>query len=297
MRPQAEAKTLTWQVCYESDLPETVLTDPVRVGQILTNLIAHAIKVTTTGGIQLIIRYESDRLKPVVRFDVIHSSRALDQQQRDRIFEPFAQAEMSGDDGHSGTGLSLTISRRIARLLGGDITADRDADVGNVFSATIATGSVADVPLVTAPVNEEEDEEEPTTPKSMRALSGARVLLAEDGPDNRRLVTYMLERAGVDVTVADNGQLAIDAVSAAAAGQRSFDVILMDMQMPVLDGYQATQQLRAAGLTTPIIALTAHAMSKDRDKCLQAGCDDYVAKPINRDHLLTLVENCRQAGD
>jgi CheY-like chemotaxis protein len=231
-----------------------------------------------------------------VRFDVIHSSQALDQQQRDRIFEPFAQAEMSGDDGHSGTGLSLTISRRIARLLGGDITADRDPDVGNVFSATIATGSVADVPLVTAPVNDEEDKDEATTPKSMRALSGARVLLAEDGPDNRRLVTYMLERAGVDVTVADNGQLAIDAVSAAAAGQRSFDVILMDMQMPVLDGYQATQQLRAAGLTTPIIALTAHAMSKDRDKCLQAGCDDYVAKPINRDHLLTLVENCRQAG-
>ena len=128
----------------------------------------------------------------------------------------------------------------------------------------------------------------PESPQPSAALAG-RILLAEDGPDNQRLISFMLRKAGAEVVVADDGQQALATALAARAGGQPFDVILMDMQMPVMDGYEATRQLRSAGYTGAIIALTAHALSGDREKCLAAGCDDYATKPIQRASLFATV--------
>jgi CheY-like chemotaxis protein len=160
--------------------------------------------------------------------------------------------------------------------------------VGSTFRATTAVGPLEGIALVNASDDPAKDLW-PTTPSAPDSPINFRILLAEDGPDNQRLMSRILTKAGADVTVVDNGQLALEQALAAKADGRCFDVILMDMQMPVLDGYGATRRLRALGYGGAIIALTAHAMAGEREKCLAAGCDDYVSKPVKRDDLIRAV--------
>ena len=294
IRVRAESNETTLHVCYEGLIPEKVNTDPTRLRQILLNLMENAIKFTPAGEVRLVVRLNETGLDgdPCMEFDVRDTGIGMTPEQMRGVFRPFTQADNSMSRRFGGTGLGLAISRRLAELLGGTITAQSTPGHGSVFQVKIATGSLDGIAMIDGchPVTEPvEHAEEPTRDAAQRTLQG-RVLLAEDSPDNQRLIGFILRKVGLDTVLVDDGQQAVDAAWEAHESGRPFDVILMDMQMPVLDGYTATQQLRGRGYAGPIIAFTAHAMSGDRDQCIAAGCDDHVSKPINRPKLIATIQ-------
>jgi CheY-like chemotaxis protein len=222
-----------------------------------------------------------------MRFDVIDTGIGLAPTQVDRIFQPFVQADVSATRKFGGLGLGLPIAKRLAQMLGGDVTVTSQPRQGSCFSLTIETGPLAGVPMTADAAPHASSLT--TEPDAAAPLAGARILLVEDGPDNQLLLECHLTGAGADVVIADNGAVAINHVLVSAAAGRAFDLILMDMQMPYMDGYTAATTLRAQGYTTPILALTAHAMADDRAKCLQAGCTDYLTKPVERQTLVNTI--------
>ncbi|MBU0641003.1 MAG: response regulator [Planctomycetes bacterium] len=295
MQVRADQQGLSLRAEFDGRIPETIRSDTTRIKQVLINLVGNAIKFTETGSVRLVARLVSPDLiagdaEPMLQFDVIDTGMGMSNDQLDRLFQPFSQVDSSTTRRFGGTGLGLTISKRLANLLGGDITADSEPGVGSVFHFKIATGPLEDVRFTSQPA--EALLERPTVAEEVRtepSRLSCRILLAEDGPDNQRLVSAILRKAGADVTIVENGQLAVEQALAARDAGRAFDVILMDMQMPMLDGYEATRLLRREAYTGPIIALTAHAMSQDRENCLRAGCDEYATKPIERRKLIECI--------
>jgi signal transduction histidine kinase/HPt (histidine-containing phosphotransfer) domain-containing protein len=270
-------------------LPESIVTDPVRVKQVLINLVGNAIKFTPRGSVVLRVRLAEDD-EPKMRFEVRDTGIGMDTDTIARLFQPFMQADSSTTRRFGGTGLGLSISKHLVERLGGDIEIESRLGVGSTFAFTIEIGSIEGVARVARPVPNVLPE--PRTSDAQRvttSLKGVRILLAEDGEDNRRLLSYVLSAVGAEVTMAVDGSVAVEKVCAARDDGKPFEVILMDMQMPVLDGYAATRRLRERGCRTPIIALTAHAMSTDREKCLAAGCDDFCTKPIVRTLFLSTI--------
>jgi len=295
MRVRADAKGLLLEVDYQGVIPETIRTDPTRLRQILINLVANATKFTETGSVRIVVRLARNQPEePELRFDVVDTGIGITQEEIAGLFDPFTQSDSSLPRRFCGTGLGLAISRRLAEMLGGTIEVASSPGEGSTFSATVATGPLDGVRMLDHPGEvlreNEPDRPSPQSPAPSPQPLSCRVLLVEDGPDNQRLIAFLLRKAGAEVTVAENGQIAVDCVQTAEGEGKPFDVILMDIQMPVMDGYAATRKLRAQGHTLPIIALTAHAMSRDRQKCLDAGCDDYMAKPIERNNLLEMVQ-------
>jgi signal transduction histidine kinase len=291
MRVRAEIKGISFDAECQGKLPETIVTDPGRVRQILINLIGNAIKFTESGGVRLLVRFIGDQRRTKILFEVRDTGAGMTKEQIARVFQPFSELDQPASRRFGGAGLGLTISRSIARLLGGDISVESRPEVGSKFVATIATGAIDDVKMIEATRDDGDDGQR----QESKSIS-ARILLAEDGPDNQRLIVFMLERAGADVVTANNGQVALETALQAADQGTPFDLILMDMQMPIMDGYESTRRLRAADVNTPIVALTAYALSSDREKCLDAGCDDYLSKPINRDKLLMTVDRYSQTA-
>ena len=290
MRVRARAKGLTLRIEYEGPIPHRIQSDPTRLRQILINLTGNAIKFSEIGNICLVARLldaESD--EPRMQFDIVDRGIGMTEEQIGKLFQPFVQADTSTTRKFGGTGLGLTISKRFAEILGGSIHVHSAPGEGSTFSVTVSTGPLEGVKMVDNPTEVEAAVNQDAKPGGGDARLDCRVLLAEDGPDNQRLITFILKKAGADVTVAENGRIALDLALAARDEGSPFDVIVMDMQMPVMDGYEATRRLRQEGLTGPIIALTAHAMSHDRQKCLDAGCDEYVTKPIDRKKLIETV--------
>jgi len=295
MRVHAEAKGITIEFEYVSDIPEIILTDPTRVRQTLINLIGNSIKFTEQGKVRLITQLVTDGDEPLMQFDVADTGIGMTSEQAAKLFQPFTQADVSTTRKFGGTGLGLTISRQLARLLGGELTLVETASgIGTRMRVTVAAGSLAGVkmledPLAATTLKPEAASAETARRDDRTTLEGARILLAEDGPDNQRLIAFILKKVGADVTIVENGELAVEAAQAALAEERPYGVILMDMQMPVMDGYDASIMLRAQGYTRPIIALTAHAMESARQECLDAGCDDYASKPIDRKLLIEMI--------
>jgi signal transduction histidine kinase/CheY-like chemotaxis protein len=296
VRVSAEQKHLRFEVVYETTLPEQIESDPTRLRQILINLAGNAIKFTGAGRVELRVRCAAEGPTNLLQFDMIDTGSGLTPPQAHRLFRPFTQADVTTTREYGGTGLGLAISKRLAQMLGGDVTLDwSEPGKGSCFRATVATGDIADVQTVDGPEIRKTwrkmAKETPWRP-SPDCLQNRHVLLAEDGPDNQRLIARFIRGAGGAVTVVENGALAIQAVLEAQQQGLAFDAILMDMQMPVLDGYQATERLRRRGYEGPIIALTAHAMTGDREKCLRVGCNEFLTKPLDRARLLSVLVAC-----
>lgn len=298
MRVRAAAKNLELTIVNEGPVPEYIETDPIRLRQILINLIGNAIKFTELGGVRVVVRTTQAEDGGVrLAFDVVDSGIGIPPEQLEKIFEPFHQVDSSATRRHGGSGLGLTISRRLARMLGGDITVRSTVGKGSTFTLTIDPGDLLRANLIFEGITAVQRQLGPLNEaKAEEIRFSGRILLAEDGPDNQRFFEFILRRAGAEVTLVEDGQRAVDsALSAAQAGQ-PFDLILMDMQMPVLDGYEATRRLRAAGYIGPIVALTAHAMEGAAEECLAAGCDDYIAKPVDRLAFLRKVAQFLKQG-
>ncbi len=290
MRVRAKAKNLSLQIDYDGPMPRTIQSDPTRLRQILINLIGNAIKFTEVGKVRLVARLlDAECDEPRMQFEVIDSGIGMTEEQIAKLFNPFQQADTSTTRKFGGTGLGLTICKRLADKLSGDISVKSTAGKGSTFTVTVGTGPLDGVKLLDCPSEARLPTHSDRKPAAVKIKLDCRVLLAEDGPDNQRLIVFLLEKAGAKVVVADNGRIAYDLALTARDEGTPFDVILMDMQMPVMGGYEATAKLRKTGYTGPIIALTAHAMSTDRDKCLDAGCNDYTTKPIDHKKLISVV--------
>ena len=289
LQNQAAEKRIRLESHWVTDVPRTISTDAMRMRQLLFNLVGNAVKFTDRGSVIVEAACypgSEPSTPPRLELAVIDTGPGLNQTQQREIFEPFTQADASFTRNADGTGLGLTISRHIAEGLGGTLTVESVPGVGSRFTATIATGPLAADDLVPAAAAETSlvgDEEATGLELVARFLDGRRIFVCEDGRTNRDLIGIMLADAGAEVAFAENGQLGVDALLADDAP--AFDLVLMDMQMPVLDGYAATRTLRERGCRLPIIALTAFAMRGDRKRCLAAGCTDYVTKPIEPNAL------------
>ena len=292
MRARARDKRLTLEIAYVGAIPEQIRSDPIRLRQILINLVGNAIRFTESGTVRLVTRLvQNDVDPPRLRFDISDTGIGMTEEQLAKLFQPFTQVDSSPARKFAGTGLGLSISKRLAVMLGGDISVSSSPDKGSTFSVTVETGPLEGVVLTEVP-GECEHGANALAPHSgidWKLRLPCRILLAEDGPDNQRLISFLLKKAGADVTLAENGQIAVDETNAAIEAGQPFNVILMDMQMPIMDGYTATRTLRDAGYEGPIIALTAHAMEGDDKKCMETGCDAYLTKPLDHETFLPTI--------
>lgn len=287
MQLQAEHKALDFVVEFDTPVPAIIYTDPVRLKQILLNLCINAIKFTAKGKVQL--RLSCVTQDKQLKLSVIDSGIGLTDEQIEKLFEPFTQADTSTTRKFGGTGLGLFISQRLAQGLGGDIHVTSVPNEGSQFDVLIDTGDLADVEFVEVPKRENGEETESRA--MMPSLNGT-VLLAEDNSDNQGLISFYIEKTGASVEIAGNGKLALE-----RAKEEVFDLILMDMQMPIMDGVEATHQLRQSGYSKPIVALTANAFKEDVDTCMSAGCDNFLSKPIDLDRFYEVLQAYLPAQD
>ena len=294
LKPRAKGKQLPLITEPLTDIPQTIQTDPIRLKQVIINLVSNAIKFTESGAITIRTSCDPEKQKLTIAVSDTGVGMTPDQLASISQFTAFNQADASTTRKFGGTGLGLKISNSLANMLGGQLEIQSVYGKGSEFTVSISTGSLENTSFI--PANQvgfenvfesivgpnQDNEMDPET-----ALAGIQILLAEDGPDNQRLITHILKKAGAEVTLAENGRIALRVIQ----DKPDFDIILMDMLMPDLDGYGATRMIRRKGIQIPIIALTANAMSGDREKCLDAGCDDYATKPIDRKALIKRIQD------
>ena len=285
----AHGKQLSLNVEYDYPIPRYIETDPTRFKQILLNLCSNAIKFTSTGGVRIRIGFEAE--KQLLRIAVMDTGIGIRQDKIYRLFTPFTQADSSTTRRFGGTGLGLYISKQLAEMLGGTVEIRSIEGMGTRVDITLATGVAASDDLITC--NEDayataDSGQNKTEAKSLRG----HILLAEDSIDNQRLVSLFVKKLGATITIANNGKSALEK---ALAGE--FDLVLMDMQMPIMDGIEATRLLRQSGYGGPIVALTANAFKEDREHCASAGCNDFLTKPIDRAAFHRVLQQYLPATD
>lgn len=290
IRAQQNGTKLSWSA--RGSLPLNILGDPTRLRQVLMNLVGNAVKFTHQGEVEIICEF-IDRMniasigtageahQDQMRFTVRDTGIGISPEQIHRIFNPFEQADSSTTRKFGGTGLGLSISKRFIEAMGGTIHVESQLGQGSRFIVTIPTGNLTGIPLVTpAEALAHANQAQQAANESTLSIRPGKVLIVDDGDTNRQLLALILKKIGIHVDEAENGQQAVDFLQS-----NTVDLVLMDMQMPVMDGYHATRTLRQQGFTVPIIALTANAMQGDEQKCLDAGCTSFLSKPVEIDKL------------
>lgn len=290
VEPRAIEKGLDINVEYVDAVPTSIQTDATRLRQILINLLGNAIKFTDSGAIDLVVRFTPDSRHPRMQFDVHDTGIGMTAEQTAKLFEPFTQADTSTTRRFGGTGLGLAISKRFAQLLDGDIAVVKTKPgVGTLVRATIATGAATGSQLIGGPRATVDQLHHVDGTLASQPLAGCKIMVVDDSIDMRRLFSMILQQAGADVSFAEDGAEGLEAALDIYARGEQFDCILMDMQMPVMSGYEATARLRRAGYSGPVIAVTAHCMDGDEERCIRAGCNSYTTKPIEKTELIKLV--------
>ena len=296
MRPRAIGKGVKLSTEFKTPIPEEIIGDPTRIRQVLMNLVGNAVKFTDRGAVRVLVAAEERFGRQVLVVDIEDSGPGMTAEQIELLFRPFSQADGSVTRKHGGTGLGLTISHRLARNMGGDVVLTRSAPGrGSSFAFVIPLVQSRDAKLVetfvpTDRITSFDSDDYAEVPTRIPA----RILVAEDNPVNQKLIKFHLAKIGAEVTLAENGRVAMEKFLAAVQSDTPFHLLLTDMQMPEVDGYTLARMLRDRGESIPIIAITAHAMAEDRQKCIDAGCNDYVTKPIDR---ATLLKTCSRWFD
>lgn len=284
MRPKATEKEIEFEIVENGTLPAQIRSDPARLRQCLINLVSNAIKFTKRGHIHVNVSLEECESKLFIRFDVEDTGIGIAPDKQELIFDSFTQADGNTSRKYGGTGLGLAITKQMAELLGGQLTLTSEVSKGSVFSLTIP----ANVDVTKESLLDRHNTAGYTDPEEAKMRQpefSGNVLVAEDVKTNHILIKALLERLGLQVTIAEDGNQALQKIMT-----RQYDLIFMDIQMPHMNGYEATEALRKKGITTPVIALTACAMMGDDKKCFDAGCDDYLTKPLDRTQLVKILQ-------
>ena len=291
IRPEARKKGLEFEIIQNSQLPAKIRTDPVRLRQCLLNLTNNAVKFTEKGHVYVYVSLDQSDSEPYIRFDVEDTGIGIAADKQELIFEIFTQTDSGIARKYGGTGLGLAITKQLARLLSGELSLKSELGKGSVFSLVVPAGiDVASEPVFGRNSRKEDSAIEKGSSEQEKFFG--QVLVAEDSKTNQVLIRILLERLGLEVTLVEDGD---DAVDKALSGK--YDLIFMDIQMPNMSGYEATKVLRRNKIRTPIVALTAHAMRGDKQKCLSAGCDGYLPKPISRKELVEVLRRYLSSGD
>jgi len=278
---KANAKGINLDLRFNNAIPAAINTDPTRIRQALVNLTSNAVKFTSAGSVTIEADLNHAEGLPVIQIKIIDTGFGIEPERMDSIFEPFVQADSTVTRQYGGTGLGLTITKKIMEALGGSITLDSVVQQGTTFCLAIPTGSLDQVEMIENPEQYIAHYKSRDTREVLDEvrLTG-KVLLADDTPPNRYMIQQVLELMGLEVTAVANGREACEAVS-----EQHFDLILMDIHMPVMGGIEATQHIRASGLHMPVIALTADAMQETQDACAEADFNGFASKPIVYDQL------------
>jgi signal transduction histidine kinase/CheY-like chemotaxis protein len=288
LRISARQSGIAIRTTIDDAAREPILADPTRLRQIAINLLSNAIKFSDGRDVEVHLRTtRSSGAALAFELRVIDQGIGMSPEQCEGVFDAFRQADSSLTRRFGGTGLGLSIVRHLTQVMGGSVAVQSTPGRGSTFSVSLCfprSESTHVLPLAA---------ERPSDRSDRSRLAGCRVLLAEDGPDNQRLITHFLRAEGAEVVVAENGEDAIREVQRAPMG---FDCIIMDIQMPVLDGCEATRRIRGAGCATPILALTANTLPETMNESLLAGCDDYANKPLRRAELVDIVERLVHRG-
>lgn len=278
---KASEKGISLKLIFNGPIPKVICTDALRLRQILLNIVGNSVKFTEKGSVELHIQLSERDAQPTLTFAIKDTGKGISADEAKRLFNPFAQADGSIVKKFGGTGLGLVLSRHLSRLLGGDIVlTESTPDMGSTFSVIINPGAVAF----------EENSEALITEKKASAavtevrLDGHCILVVDDSVDNQIFISKVLKIAGAKVDVADNGQMAIERMN-----KKKYSICLMDIQMPVMDGYEAAAQMRKRNCPFPIVALTAHAFKDVREHCIDSGFNDYLSKPVNRNELIERI--------